>query len=325
MRDEFAIKQENIDSYNYISGRIKVLETNLLSNASLEDLIRLPIDGIYKQLMETPYRSFISGSDADSISKAIFARYEAELSEIGRYVPFGFINVFFRSKRIFLKIKEWALVPPNEKLEGLDEELKRFLETGEGDFPLEFKEAFDAMKKVKDYPFKAGWLVDLYYTKYLHHFAEQTKSALIEEFFNTYAEGKLFIFLYRLSDFALFKEIDEKTFLETLYLVFRLFPESTVAKNLQSIKSAEEFKEFSKRASSYPFVLASENSLDEGLRNKLLNVLEKCKFINVGIEVIFMYLKRLEFEVENISMIVRGKSTGMNEKEISERISVAYA
>ena len=313
MREEFAIKHQDIDSYNYICGRIKVLETNLLSKAALEELLHLPISGIYKEIIETPYRSFITGSDADSISKALFARYRAELSDMEKYVPIGFINAFFRSKEIFLKIKKWALVSSNEELEGLDRELKNFLETGEGDFPLEFKEVFDAMSKVKDYPFKAGWLLDLYYIKYLYHSAEQTKSELIKEFFNTYREGNLSIFLYRLSNFAISKEIDEKDFLEALHLVLKLFPDSAVSNNLKGVKTVDEFRELSRE------------TFDEELRNKLLSVLEKCKYINVGIEVVFMYLKRLEFEVENLSTIVRGKSMGMNEKEIAERISVVYA
>jgi vacuolar-type H+-ATPase subunit C/Vma6 len=325
MREEFFIEPEENDVYSYISGRIKVLETMLLSAEILRKIASLPISDIYKELMETPYRMFLSGTDTDSISRAIFARHEAEISDISKYISPGFINVFFRDKLFFLKLKKWVFVFSDEELEGLDREIKNFLETGRGDFPPLFKEVFDMMKKEKDEPYKVGWLIDLFHVKYLLQSAEETKSVLIKEFYETYAEGKIFIFLERLSNFVLSHEIKEKDFMEMFILVSNFFADLPSVKKMRGIKSVKLFKKFSKENSSYPFTLVLGNSLDKEFRKELLKVLRKGRFINVGIEVVFAYLKLLEFEVENISMIVRGKSMGMGKKELDERINVAYA
>ncbi len=325
MREEFLIEAKETDTYSYISGRIKVLETTLLSAEALHRIASLPISGIYKELMETPYRIFLSGTDADSMSSAIFARYESEISDIGKYMPAGFINVFFRNKLFFLKFKKWVLVSSGEELEGLDKELKNFLETGRGDFPPLLKKAFDMMKKEKDKPFKVGWLIDLFYVKYLLQSAEETKSVLIKEFYETYAEGKIFIFLERLSNFVLSHEVGEKDFMEMFLLVSDFFADVPSVKKLRGIKNVKMFKKFSKENFSYPFTLVLSNSLDKEFRKELSKVLRKGRFVNVGIEVVFTYLRLLEFEVENISMIVRGKSTGMSKEDVDERINVAYA
>ena len=325
MREEFLIEAKETDVYSYISGRIKVLETTLLSAEILHRIASLPISGIYKELIETPYRMFLSGADADSMSRTIFARYESEISDIGKYMPHGFINVFFRDKLFFLKFKKWVLVSSDEELEGLDKELKNFLESGRGDFPPLFKEAFDMMEKEKDKPFKVGWLIDLFHVKYLLQAAEETKSVLIKEFYEIYAEGKIFIFLERLSNLVLSHEVEGKDFMGMFLLVSDFFADVPSVKKLRGVKNVKMFKKFSKENSLYPFTLVLGNSLDKEFRKELSKVLRKGKFINVGIEVVFTYLKLLEFEVENISMIVRGKSMGMSKEDVSERINVAYA
>ena len=155
--------------------------------------------------------------------------------------------------------------------------------------------------------------------------AEETKSVLIKEFYETYAEGKIFIFLERLSNFVLSHEVGEKDFMEMFLLVSDFFADVPSVKKLRGIKNVKMFKKFSKENFSYPFTLVLSNSLDKEFRKELSKVLRKGRFVNVGIEVVFTYLRLLEFEVENISMIVRGKSTGMSKEDVDERINVAYA
>ncbi|MCD6106852.1 MAG: V-type ATPase subunit [Caldisericaceae bacterium] len=314
MREEFLIERKETDVYNYISGRVKVLETMLFTRETFEHFSTLSMEELRRELIDTSYKEFIKSNEL--LDQAIFQRFYSDIIDMEKYVSKGFINAFFKNKEIFLKIKKWVLSPNAIETIPLYMELRRFAEEGSGDFPIEFHESYMKMLLFKENPLKVAMALDIYRLKYLVNNATLTGSDLIRQYYSTYTEFELQNIFYRLKGFMDSRLVKEKDLLEILSTVFEVLPSSEFSRKAVGIKNMEQFREF---------VLESGERSDLVLKRSLIKILEKGKFINIGLEVIFVYLKRLEFEVETLSMLISGKKMQMSKDEILERVSVSYA
>jgi len=314
MRKEFLIKVGEPSQYNYICGRIKVLESFLLSSGDIERITLGDIKDVKTVLMDTPYKNFIKGDRFSDISAAIFRRFNAELTDIEKYVSQGFINAFFRNKELFLKLKKWALLGEMQNESKLYEDLYRFVNGGSGDFPILFREAYLRMLSFKDNPLSVGAVLDIYRIKYLTKSAEQTSSDLILRYYRSYGESSVENILFRLKNFSESGIIDDKSLVSMLQLMAEMLPDYKLSKEASEAKDVEEFKNFvNARISEEDFIRSNK---------KLFTILESGRYFNSGIEVVFVYLKHLQLEVSTISMILNGKITGMKNEDISERVSL---
>ncbi len=316
MRKEFLIEAKPPEFYNYISGRIKVLESGLLSRETVERISsENSVSGVKAVLSETPYKQFVKGETFSSLTESVFERFDAELADMEKFVSAGFINSFFREKTIFLKIKKWALVGAENET-GFLSDLHRFVKEDSGDFPVLFKRAYSEMVSRKENPLEVGILLDIYRLKFLSDSADLTGSSLIKNYYKVYAEKSLSEILTRLFGFLNSSLVDDSSLKQTLDKLGTLLSGYPVARRLLSVKNGEEFAEFVKEE-----VLSSDISVFESGMSKIL---EKGRLINVGIEVVFVYLKRLQREVSELAMILNGKGNGISGKEILGKVSAAY-
>lgn len=314
MREEFLIKIGEPSQYNYICGRIKVLESFLLGSSDIERITLGDIKDVKTVLMDTPYKNFIKGDRFSDISAAIFRRFDAELADVEKYVSKGFINVFFRNKELFLKLKKWALLGEMQNESKLYEDLYRFVNGGSGDFPVLFREAYSRMLSFKSNPLSVGAVLDIYRIKYLTESAEQTGSDLILRYYKSYGESSVENILFRLKNFSESNIIDDKSLVSMLRLMAEMLSDYKLSKEASEVRDVEEFKNFvNSRISEEDFVRSNE---------KLFAILESGRYFNSGIEVVFVYLKHLQLEVSTISMILSGKITGMKNEDIRERVSL---
>ncbi len=314
MRKEFLIEIGEPAQYNYISGRVKVRESFLLNKADIERITLGDAREVKTVLMDTPYKGFIKGEKFSDISNAIFERFNTELADVEKYVSQGFINVFFRNKELFLKLKKWALLGELQNENKLYEELYRFVNGGSGSFPELFRNTYLKMLSFKDNPLNVGSILDIYRIKYLTESAWQTGSELILEYYKYYGASSVENMLFRLKDFSESGIIDDKSLISMLQLMAEMLPDYEFSKEVSKARDVEEFKNFvSSRINEEHFMYSNR---------KLLAILESGKYFNSGIEVAFVYLKRLQFEVSTISMILNGKTTGMKSEDIRERVSL---
>jgi hypothetical protein len=289
----------------------------LLKKDAFERLAEAPVSELYQALMETPYKSFIKGKTPYELIEAVFNRYRHELKEMEKYASEGFVNVFFRNKEIFLRLKKWALVSGAEEENEPYFSLHKFVR-GEGneEFPAVFREAFEEMIKVKENPLKVAIALDIYRLKFLKDSATQTKSNLIETYYKIYSEVALKNMLYRMENFTRSSLIDNSSLSLSLLLISESFPDVTFVFSLRNIKDVEQFREFVSNS------LAGGSA--DSAQYELSKILEKGRFMSVGIEVVFTYLKLLESEVSTLSTILTGKHSGMENKKILEKVAVGY-
>ncbi len=316
MRREFLIEVKSPEFYNYISGRVKVLESGLLSKEVFEKISSgETAEEVKTVLSETPYKRFLTGNTFPELTKSVFLRLNSELSEMEKFTSPGFINSFFREKTIFLKIKRWALVGANEK-NVLFSVLYKFVNGGPGNFPLIFRDAYSDMVLKRNNPLEVGVLVDVYRLKFLSDSADLTKSLLIKNYYYVYTEKSLREMLVRLFGFVGSSLVDEASLRKTTGKIGDMLSVYPIAKRLLSIKDKESFTEFIKEE-----VLSEDNTVFE---SEIKKILEKGQFMNTGIEVPFVYLKRLQREVTELAMILSGMGSGVSGKEILGKVSVNY-
>lgn len=317
MRKEFLIEAKPPEFYNYISGRIKILEIGLLSRETVERISSQDsVSGVKEVLSETPYRQFVKGETFSSLTESVFARFDAELSDMEKFVSQGFINSFFREKTVFLRIKKWALTGEGEEEDPLFSDLFKFVTTGAGDFPLIFREMYNEMVLRKENPLEAGILLDIYRLKFLSDSARLANSPLISDYYLKYTEKSLREILARLFGFVNSSLVDDVSLEQTLKKLGGMLSDYPLAKDLLSIGDREGFVEFVKEK-----IFSSESGISD---SELRKVLERGRFINMGVEVVFVYLKRLQREVSELAMILSGKGNGISGKEILEKVSAAY-
>ncbi len=312
MRKEFLIEIGTPDDYNYISGRIKILESLLLKRETFERLSGAELSKLKEILFETPYKPFIKGDKSEDLLDAVFERFRAELSEMEKYASEGFINAFFRNKEVFLKLKKWALMGETEEESELYSSLEKFVHNGGEDFPPIFFAAFRKMSEVKENPLEVGITLDVFRLKYLLDSAEETRSQLIKDYYDTYAEVSLKNMLFRMSGFVRSSLIDINDMRDALLMISENFPQFGFTFSLKGIKETEQFESF-----------VSENLKNTDsvfVQKALTKILDRGKFFNTGIEVVFAYLKKLEFEVSTLSMVLSGKQAGMESGEILKKV-----
>ena len=122
--------------------------------------------------------------------------------------------------------------------------------------------------------------------------------------------------LYRMGNFTRSSLIDNSSLSLSLLLISESFQDIPFVFPLRNVKEVEQFREF-----------VSNNLIGgsvDSAQHELGKILEKGRFMSVGIEVVFTYLKLLESEVSTLSTILTGKHSGMESKKILEKVAVGY-
>lgn len=301
---EFKIQRES--EYDYVNGRVKVLETRLLEEDFFKKIISMSFDEIAREFEGTAYKQQINAISYESIMDGIVKRYNLELFEFERYLSIGFINTFFRSKSIFLSIREFAL----NKSEALDRKIVEFLKTGRGEFPHEFLKCYRDVIDSKDLPFFTGLAVSSNYIHFLSKSSLKTRIPLIIEYYEVYSSSYFIAMCLRLTHFVENNLINEGIFNKALLYLKKSLDVSEKYKDINDFSSFTEYVQ--KERQLYGFRKVSSR---EYILHNLKKIIEKSKSINTGIIPSFIYLNRLMVEVEYLLSILQLKDKGI---QISE-------
>ncbi len=302
MVEEFHFNVRRESEYDYLNGRVKVLESYLLDKGFLRRLNDLSFEELVKEISQTSYRQFGTFDSYSSISSGIIRRFEYELKDFEHYLSKGFINSFFRSKEIFLRVRDFAL----NNTELASSKLRDFLLSGKGDFPAEFKLCYDYVLNARQDSLISGVAVGSYYLKFLNNVAEKTKVGMIIDFYLTYSRSYFIASCMRLSKFVDREMIAEHRFNEAVSLMRGVLADREIVSDIFDFNTFKGFLA-SERAYYGSADLTKVKARDYIIRN-LEEIIERAKPINTGIIPAFVYLLRLSLEVEELLSIVNTRS-----------------
>jgi|GEM_PF-6147493 len=296
MKEEFALRLKAPNEYDFINGRIRVLETYLFPLEELKRISVLPYDEIIRELEVSSYGKYIKSTEINSVANGLLSRYDEEIKELSQYVSPGFINVFAKSKELFLKLKRWGVSGQvNVKTE--EQLLFNFVHDGKGDFPLILRNYFVSIQNYKENPFIVSAITDIFHLKYLIQFAKMTKSNFIIDYSEKYVEIYSLVLITRASELLKANAIAEKDFKLIIPMLVNEFGAYKFVSKFKSIKTYDDFLIFSKAEKELYGAIDQEN-LENVVREKLFALIEKGRFVLEGIEPVFVYIERLDFELE---------------------------
>jgi len=99
--NEFNFKIQDKSFYDFLCGRVKVLETLLIPYSEYKVIAKGSFDDFISVLESLPYKNFLTGNDINAVESAIFKRKENEFTDFERFGLTPFINVFSRVVIIF--------------------------------------------------------------------------------------------------------------------------------------------------------------------------------------------------------------------------------
>jgi hypothetical protein len=296
MNKNFLLNMKPYNEYDFIDGRIAILETFLFKIEELKRFLTLPYEEIVKEIENSTYGKYVKSKEIDDVSKGFNAKHNDELEELAKYVSVGFINVFAKSKELFLKIKMWA-TNGAVNIEEDDMPLNLFVTQGKGDFPLILRDYFKALKKESTSPFVSSVLTDIYHIKFLNDFAKKTKSEFIIDYFKQYAEIYSWVLIVRASELLKTRSITENEFNFINLKLVEEFKGFDFARQYENLKSYDDFIVLSREKEELYDTKVNEN-FDNAISERLFGLIEEGKFFFEGIEPVFVYLERLNFELD---------------------------
>lgn len=309
----FYFKLEPKSYYDFLCGRVKVLETNLISEDLYKELVKKNFKEFVDFLQNYPYKNFITGYDLESMKTAIQKRKQSELEEFSKFGLENFINIFFDSKKYFILLKKIALGLP------VEDGFKDLLIRGHESIPLEMKICFEELKR--NYPsYIRPLVIDSYYLNFLRRNAKLTGSDFIVGFYDTLVRNIILSTLMRNYNFVKNNFISEKNFNEILTYL------STHIRELELFSRFKDFVEFESFLS-HSRGLYSEEHLEEVyerlVTDSLRETFDKGRYLNEGIEPIFVYLLKLNYETSLLQKLAYALYHGVNPREIEE-LEFAY-
>lgn len=310
--NEFNFKIQNKSSYDFLCGRVKVLETLLIPFSEYKVIAEESFEEFVSVIESFPYKNFLTGKDLNAVESAIFKRKESEFSDFEKFGLTPFINVFFRSSDYFLLVKKAALG------EEVEDSFKAFLENDGTAYPKHFRECFLDLKT--DYPFYIRpVIVDVHYLQFLSDYSKLTKSEFIIDFYRKLTENYLLMILFRNDRFVKENFISKQQFDEALKFLKMKLTNNEILKEVTSFESFEELVNEKKGLYGEPNISESWQGL---IYKTYMDTFEKGKFFNEGIEPIFVYLLRLTYEASILQKIAYVLYHGLNP---GENLSVELA
>ncbi len=303
--NEFNFKIQDKSFYDFLCGRVKVLETLLIPYSEYKVIAKGSFDDFISVLESLPYKNFLTGNDINAVESAIFKRKENEFTDFEKFGLTPFINVFFKSSDYFLFVKKAALG------EEVENSFKAFLENGGTSYPQQFRECFLDLKTY--YPFYIRpIIVDVHYLKFLSDYSKLTKSEFIIDFYKKLVENYLLMILFRNERFVKENFISKPQFDETLKFLKTKLPNIGVLPEVTSFESFEDLVNEKKGLYGEPNISESWQGL---IYKTYRQTFEKGKFFNEGIEPIFVYLLRLTYETSILQKIAYVLYHGLEPEE----------
>lgn len=323
-QNDFLIELKSPTDYDYINGRVKVLETFLFTGETIKNMIKLTFDDILNELMNSHYREFISSRNLVGVISGISNFYENSLFEMEKFVSSGFINSFFRSRELFLSMKEFIV--SEESSVSLDEGRENFIKNiKQRVYPEVFRLLYEKLEEKDLCPFRINSYIDLYYIQFLLSSSKKTKSSFISGYYELYTNINTELILIRLLDFFRKDVVDEMVFDDFIVSVKEILHSSEVAKKIFPVKTVEDFEIYLRNEEMhYGSNEMFMSNPDIFIKKKLREYLDNGRFINIGIEPVFIYLSKLFFEVEVVKKLLNAKTVNLANSQILDVLGYIY-
>jgi len=331
----------------YLSGQIKALEKELVSNAQYQSLISArDHHELLRSLSDSPYKSVLrQEEDLFDYEKILNAQLSAKLDWIERYSPQPIVYHYFKVRGdiqdLKARIKSYiSKIPQDEELSEKrieEEQLKEQLYGSafdHGEIPLEYHDAYMAIvqtyrekKILQSIDFEA----DRQMLAILHKVADASSNEMMKSYTTAFIELKNLCALVRLKALGVPGDM--------LPDILFIPPQSELKLGL-AMDSMRELYEAPRNT--WPVILAlygyqnifieygtsPEGSPTLEIEKKcddfLMDILRRAKYIPFGIEVAFAYMASFLVEIVNIKIIVIAKLNNLTEGVISAKVRRGY-
>ena len=322
----FYIQLRSPSEYDYINGRVKILETYLFSREELQRMACLSSSELINEFLNSHYKEYIPGKDFLSILKGISEYYFRTLVEMEKFVSPGFINSFFRSKEVFLKLKKFAVKERDGVKSSFDNNLWAFIQSDvKGKYPEIFRVVYKKLRDNRLNPFKLNSYVDMYYIQFLLSSARKTESDFINRYYGIFAILNTELILQRLLWFIKQNVIGEAVFNEVVFVMREVLYNQDPLRKILSVKGSEDFEEFLRNEKMFYGVNEMfKTQPNVFIMRKLENYLDNGKFMIVGIEPVFIYLSKLSLELEVLKKLLYAKDINLESQEILKTLGLNY-
>jgi hypothetical protein len=322
----FYIQLKSPSEYDYINGRVKILETYLFSREEVRHMTGLSFSELVSELLNSHYKEYILGKDFLSILKGISEYYFTTLVEMEKFVSPGFINSFFRSKEVFLKLKKLAVKERVDETSNFDSNLWSFIQSDvKGKYPEIFRVVYKRLRDNRLNPFKLNSYFDMYYIQFLLSSARKTESDFIKRYYEIFAILNTELILQRLLWLIKQNVIGETVFNEVIIVMREVLYNQDLLRKILSVKDSEDFEEFLRDEEMFYGVNEMfKTQPNVFIMRKLENYLDNGKFMIIGIEPVFIYLSKLSFELEVLKKLLYAKDTNLESQEILKALGFNY-
>lgn len=341
MKRSLIQKVQKETRWCYISGRIKAVERDLISQSHYQslissqyhhDLIRAFSDTYYKGL-------FRQEEDLFRYDEIINMDIDERLGWIQKYSPQTLVHDLFKVRTDLQHLKEGikSYVSTlhqdrmvNEK-EIMQDDLFHSLSSGPDGIPIEYEDALHAIvKKYKERKTlqSIDFEADRQMLAILYRIANGSESDLIKRYFYSFIDLKNLCALWRL------KAIGQQR--ELMRDILFIHPESHLTLNDMECLYDRDHNKWAAELSScgYQDIFSLEKTMVHGTIH-LVEIERKCddflndivkgaKYIPFGVEVVFGYMAGFLTEVLNIKIIIVSKLNHLSEEVIRAKLRQVY-
>ncbi len=321
--------------YGYAVGRIKVLESRLLTPHRLNRLIEADYSEALHILDEVELGDYLMGArvagevDVGLIRylRDVYSLLEEMLPEDSCLVDFFLSRYDFHNLKVILKSrmdgKEEGLLPGLGRLEV--EELREGIDEPKL-LPPAYRAALEEIKEAQLSPQETDMVMDKHFFSYRLQLAEGEKNAFLKEYARTaidfanlktivrgrkLGKGREFMQLVLVEGGKLGKddllELYEKPYDEMIKALGKARYPSTLMSFMEGADEIVRLTDFDRRVDDY-----------------LMELTRRARRISVGMEPIFGYVKAREVEVTVVRIILMGKLHNLSPADIEKMVRKLY-
>ncbi|HPT62730.1 MAG TPA: V-type ATPase subunit [Candidatus Atribacteria bacterium] len=334
-------KSSEDTSYAYLVGRVRALERGLLTQRTLENLLRSEnLDQALRGVAEIPYWGEVFQNVSPriyDIDKTLMTHYWQTVQEIASYPPGDkiahFFNLSFDFNQIKLVLKYWLAgkTPEETYPTTLDlGKVEKFLGGEAREYlPAFWSEAItDSLEAYENYRLiqVVELVLDRYYLEQVYILAKNTESKALKNWFLVFITFAYFRAIFRARYQGRKAEI-----VHLLYFSQSLFPEEKFIEMLSAPaeKVAEEVDNFG-----FDFLLPEKGifrddpsylaEIERNMDNYLLDFIRSYRWKTFGPEPVFGFLWAQSIDVKNLRLVLEGKYFGLESEKIKSKLRECY-
>ncbi|MEW6382324.1 MAG: V-type ATPase subunit [bacterium] len=335
-----AQKAQEETRWNYLSGRIKALEKELISPNQYQSLISAKDQyELLRSLSDSPYKSIVrQEEDLFDYEKILNDHLAAKLQWIRKYSPQTLVYDYFTVRGNIQSFKAGiksylSQLPRNEELsEQRLEDTQFYGSAFKGDeIPQEYLTAYrEVIRKYREKKSlqAVDFEADRQMLAILHQMADASSNEMMRKYTQSFIELKNLCALWRLKALgAPAAMISDIVFIPpqsglTMNIMLELYEASYDRWPL--MLSGHGYRDVFTGQGASREMSSTALGLEKRCDDFLMDILKRAKYIPFGIEVAFAYTAALFMEVLNIKIIIIAKINHVTEDLIRVKVRQGY-